>query len=113
MSLAITYCRSGDPADVLRVTDIGDPHPLGRGQLQVQVGAFPIHPGDLLAISAQQTPGREVIAGIEATGLVIAVDAEVTGFNPGTRVSFFPQPGAWRQTTQAGPHTVPGTQTQP
>jgi NADPH:quinone reductase-like Zn-dependent oxidoreductase len=97
VSLAITYRRSGDPADVLGVTDIGDPHPLGRGQLQVQVGAFPIHPGDLLAISAQQTPGREVIAGIEATGVVIAVGAEVTGFNPGTRVTFFPQPGAWRQ----------------
>ena len=29
--------------------------------------------------------------------MVIAVDAEVTGFNPGTRVTFFPQPGAWRQ----------------
>ncbi len=23
------------------------------------------------------------------------------------------QPGAWRQATQAGAHTVPGTQTQP
>ena len=57
MSLAITYRRSGDPAEILEVTKIGEPPSPGPGQLQVQVSAFPIHPGDLMAISAMQTPG--------------------------------------------------------
>ena len=52
MTLAITYRRSGDPAEILEVTDIGEPSPPGPGQVQVRVSAFPIHPGDLLAISA-------------------------------------------------------------
>jgi NADPH:quinone reductase-like Zn-dependent oxidoreductase len=97
MSLAITYRRSGDPAEILEVTKIGEPPSPGLGQLQVQVSAFPIHPGDLMAISAMQTPGREVIAGIEATGVVTEVGAGVTGFSPGTRVTFFPHQGAWGQ----------------
>ena len=97
MTLAITYRRSGDPTEVLEVTDIGEPPPPGLGQLQVRVSAFPIHPGDLLAISAPQTPGRELIAGVEATGVVTEVGAGVTGFSPGTRVTFFPHQGSWRQ----------------
>jgi NADPH:quinone reductase-like Zn-dependent oxidoreductase len=97
MSLAITYRRSGDPREILEVTDIGEPPPPEPGQLQVQISAFPIHPGDLMAISATQTPGRELIAGIEATGVVTEVGAEVTGFGPGSRVTFFPHQGAWRQ----------------
>lgn len=97
MSLAITYRRSGDAAEILEVTDIGEAPPPGLGQLQVRVGAFPIHPGDLMAVSATQTTGRDVIAGIEATGVVTAVGAGVTGFSSGTRVAFFPHPGAWRQ----------------
>jgi NADPH:quinone reductase-like Zn-dependent oxidoreductase len=97
MTLAITYRRSGDPTEILEVTDIGEPPPPGLGQLRVQVSAFPIHPGDLLVISATQAPGRELIAGIEATGMVTEVGAGVTGFSPGTRVTFFPHQGAWRQ----------------
>jgi NADPH:quinone reductase-like Zn-dependent oxidoreductase len=97
MSLAITYRRSGDPTEILEVTNVGEPPPPGLGQLQVQVSAFPIHPGDLMNISARQTPGRELIGGIEATGVVTEVGAGVTGFSPGTRVTFFPHQGAWRQ----------------
>lgn len=97
MSLAITYRRSGDPTEILEVTDIGQPPPPGPGQLQVQVSAFPIHPGDLMAISAMQIPGRELVAGIEATGVVTEVGPGVSGFSPGTRVTFFPHQGAWRQ----------------
>jgi NADPH:quinone reductase-like Zn-dependent oxidoreductase len=97
MSLAITYSRSGDPTEVLGVTDIGEPPPPGPGQLRVRVSAFPIHPGDLMAISAVQTTGRELIAGIEATGVVTEVGDGVSAFSPGTRVAFFPHQGAWRQ----------------
>ncbi|HWF68513.1 MAG TPA: hypothetical protein VG187_02900, partial [Mycobacterium sp.] len=97
MSLAITYRRSGDPTEILEVTDIGEPHPPGLGQLQVQITAFPIHPGDLLAISASSALAGEQVAGIEATGVVLDVGAGVSGFSPGSRVSFFPHSGAWRQ----------------
>src|SRR5882757_204708 len=63
VSLAITYRRPGDPSDILELTDIGPSSPPGPGQLQVQVSAFPIHPGDLLAISALQTiPERALSA---------------------------------------------------
>jgi NADPH:quinone reductase-like Zn-dependent oxidoreductase len=97
VSLAITYRRVGDPSDILEVTDIGEPPPPGPGQVQVQVSAFPIHPGDLLAISAIKSTGRVFGAGIEATGVVTEVGAGVTGFRPGMRVTFFPHHGAWRQ----------------
>ena len=95
MSLAVTYRRPGDPAEVLEATDIGEPPPPGFGQLRVQVSAFPIHPGDLLAISASSALAGPQIAGIEATGVVIEVGAGVSGFGPGSRVSFFPHSGAW------------------
>jgi NADPH:quinone reductase-like Zn-dependent oxidoreductase len=97
MSLAITYRRSGDPTEVLGVTDVGEPPAPGPGELQVAVRAFPIHPGDLMAVSAAQTSGLELIAGIEATGVVTVVGAGVTGFSADTRVTFFPYQGAWRQ----------------
>jgi len=98
VSLAITYRRVGDPSDILEVTDIGESSPPGPGQLQVQVSAFPIHPGDLLAISAVRTsPELALSAGIEATGVITEVGVGVTGFRPGTRVTFFPHHGAWRQ----------------
>jgi NADPH:quinone reductase-like Zn-dependent oxidoreductase len=97
VNLAITYRRCGDPSEVLEVTDIGEPQPPGPGQVQVRVSAFPIHPGDLLAVSAAQTSGRELVAGVEATGVVTEVGAGVTAFSAGTRVTFFPYPGAWRQ----------------
>ncbi|MDT7719459.1 MAG: hypothetical protein QOE94_470, partial [Mycobacterium sp.] len=97
MSLAITYRQSGDPTAILEVTDIGEPHQPGLGQLQVQISAFPIHPGDLLAISASSALAGQHIAGIEATGVVTEVGAGVTGFSPGTRVSFFPHQGSWSE----------------
>ena len=37
MNLAIAYRRSGDPTEVLEVTDIGEPPPPGLGQVQVRV----------------------------------------------------------------------------
>jgi NADPH:quinone reductase-like Zn-dependent oxidoreductase len=97
MSLAITYRRCGDPSEVLEVNDIGESQPPGPGQVQVQVRAFPIHPGDLLAVSAAQSSDRELVAGVEATGVVTEVGAGVTALSAGTRVTFFPHPGAWRQ----------------
>ena len=97
MNLAITYRGGGEPSEVLGVTDIGEPQPPGPGQVQIRVSAFPIHPGDLLAVSVAQAPGLELVAGLEATGMVTEVGAGVTAFSAGTRVTFFPHQGAWRQ----------------
>jgi NADPH:quinone reductase-like Zn-dependent oxidoreductase len=98
MTLAITYRRPGDPPDVLEVSDIGDVPPPGAGQVQVRVAAFPVHPGDLLAIAAARPSGPgPVVAGAEATGVITDVGSGVAGFSPGTRVTFFPHNGAWSE----------------
>src|SRR6185312_12886579 len=46
MTLAISYAtHDGDPADLLQITEVTDPPPPAPGQIQVDVRAFPIHPG--------------------------------------------------------------------
>jgi NADPH:quinone reductase-like Zn-dependent oxidoreductase len=98
MTLAVTYSRAGDPADTLQVSEVDPPPPPGCGEVQVQVSAFPIHPGDLFTISAAPPGSGETSrAGLEATGTVRDVGAAVTGIVPGTRVTFFPHPGSWAQ----------------
>jgi NADPH:quinone reductase-like Zn-dependent oxidoreductase len=97
MSLAVTYARTGEPAEVLRVTEVGDLVAPGPGQIQVRITAFPIHPGDLLSISAPRVLDAEQRAGIEAAGVVIDVGSEVEDFRPGARVAVFPLPGAWSE----------------
>jgi NADPH:quinone reductase-like Zn-dependent oxidoreductase len=98
MTLAVTYRSPGDPSDVLELTDIGDVAPPGAGQVRVQVTAFPIHPGDLLAIATAKPSGPGPwIAGAEATGVITDVGSGVTGFSPGARVTFFPHNGTWSE----------------
>jgi NADPH:quinone reductase-like Zn-dependent oxidoreductase len=98
MTLAITYSRAGDPADTLEVSEVDAPPPPGRREIQVQVSAFPVHPGDLFTISAAPPgSGEPSRAGLEATGTVRSVGPAVTDIVPGTRVTFFPHPGSWAQ----------------
>jgi NADPH:quinone reductase-like Zn-dependent oxidoreductase len=98
MTLAVTYSRPGDPVEALEVSEVDAPPAPGRGEIQVQVSAFAIHPGDLFTISAAPPrPGAPSRAGLEATGTVRAVGAEVADIAPGTRVTFFPHPGSWAQ----------------
>jgi NADPH:quinone reductase-like Zn-dependent oxidoreductase len=96
MTLAITYpTNDGDPADLLEVTEITDPPPPGPGQIQVDVRAFPIHPGDLFLFPP--LPGCRAVAGLEATGLVAAIGPGVSTPTVGSRVTVFPNPGSWAQ----------------
>jgi NADPH:quinone reductase-like Zn-dependent oxidoreductase len=98
MTLAVTYSLAGDPADTLEVSEVDAPPPPGRGEIQVQVSAFPIHPGDLFTISAAPPRSGEASrAGLEAAGTVRDVGPAVTEIVPGTRVAFFPHPGSWAQ----------------
>jgi NADPH:quinone reductase-like Zn-dependent oxidoreductase len=98
MTRAVTYTVAGDPAEVLEVSEIPDPPAPGRGQIQVDVRAFPIHPGDLVGVSfGPPHPGQSTVAGLEASGVVVATGPGVDGLTVGTRVTVFPNPGSWAQ----------------
>jgi NADPH:quinone reductase-like Zn-dependent oxidoreductase len=98
MTRAVTYAAAGDPAEVLEVTEIPDPPTPGHGQVQVEVRAFPIHPGDLVGVSfGPPHPGQPTVAGLEATGVVVAAGPGVDTPAAGTRVTVFPNPGSWAQ----------------
>jgi NADPH:quinone reductase-like Zn-dependent oxidoreductase len=98
MTRAITYASAGDPADVLEATEIADPPAPGPGRIQVDVRAFPLHPGDLLAVRlGPPHPGERTVPGLEATGVVVATGAGVDTPRAGTRVTVFPNPGSWAQ----------------
>jgi NADPH:quinone reductase-like Zn-dependent oxidoreductase len=98
MTRAITYANAGEPADVLEAAEIPDPPTPGPGQIQVEVRAFPIHPGDLVGVSlGPPSPGQRTVAGLEATGVVVASGPGVESIPVGTRVTVFPNPGSWAQ----------------
>jgi NADPH:quinone reductase-like Zn-dependent oxidoreductase len=98
MTRAITYANAGDPADVLEVTEIPDPPTPGPGQIQVEVRAFPIHPGGLVGVRlGPPRPGQRTVAGLDATGVVVATGPGVDAPTVGTRVTVFPNPGSWAQ----------------
>ena len=98
MTRAITYATAGDPAAVLEVAEIPEPPMPGPGQIQVEVRAFPIHPGDLLGVSVgPPSPGQPMVPGLEATGVVAATGPGVDTPAVGTRVTVFPNPGSWAQ----------------
>ena len=98
MTRAITYASAGDPVAVLEATEITDPPKPGPGQIQVEVRAFPIHPGDLAGVRfGPPTPGQRTVAGLEATGVVAAIGPGVDTPTVGARVTVFPNPGSWAQ----------------
>ncbi|MDT5229819.1 MAG: hypothetical protein QOE94_3472 [Mycobacterium sp.] len=98
MPLAITYATPGNPADVLAATEIPDPPRPGPGQVQIEVRAFPIHPGDLVGVTfVPPAPGERAVAGLEATGVVVAAGPGVSTPAVGARVTVFPNPGSWAQ----------------
>jgi NADPH:quinone reductase-like Zn-dependent oxidoreductase len=98
MTQAITYATTGDPVEVLHATEIPDPPAPGPGQVQIGVRAFPLHPGDLAFVTfAPPPPGQLAVAGLEATGVVVATGPRVDTPAVGTRVTVFPNPGSWAQ----------------
>src|SRR5215468_2209387 len=72
---AVVLDRFGEPADVLRVTDVPVPAP-GRGEVRVRMIASPINPSDLLMIRGlyglkpplPATPGFEGVGVVEEAG---------------------------------------------
>ncbi|MGW0693124.1 MULTISPECIES: zinc-binding dehydrogenase [unclassified Streptomyces] len=101
MNRRVVYTRGGSPADVLTVIEEPEPAEPERGQLLIRTTAFPVHPGDLHLIAAYPGEATDpVTPGIEATGVVEAVGPGTRvapGVEVGSRVTVFPQPGAWSQ----------------
>jgi NADPH:quinone reductase-like Zn-dependent oxidoreductase len=52
MNGRVVCTRGGLPADVLTVIEEPEPAAPERGQVLIRTTAFPVHPGDLLAIEA-------------------------------------------------------------
>lgn len=98
MIRAITYATAGVPAEVLQASEIPEPPTPGPGQVQIDVLAFPLHPGDLAGVRfLNPPPGQPAVLGLEATGVVVAVGSGVKTPAVGAPVTVFPSPGSWAQ----------------
>jgi enoyl reductase len=98
MSRAVVFNQYGGP-EVLELVDVPEPEP-GPGQVRLRVRAAGVQPADSKqrsgawhAWSPVTFPGR---LGHEASGIVEAVGAEVTGFEPGDEV-LGPATGAYAE----------------
>jgi putative PIG3 family NAD(P)H quinone oxidoreductase len=83
---AVTAAEPGGP-DVLSVTDVPDPEP-GPGEVVVDVAASAVNRADLLQRQGRYAPpkGASEVLGLECSGTVSAVGAEVTGWQVGDPV---------------------------
>ncbi|MEW9584235.1 zinc-binding dehydrogenase [Paraburkholderia sp. DGU8] len=101
----IVHNNHGEPAEVLRLEAFSEAPPLASGTALVRVSAAPVHPGDLLGVSASPAfgaarliPRGGLVPGVEGVGVVEALAADVAPsrrIQVGTRVAFFPVNGAW------------------
>jgi NADPH:quinone reductase-like Zn-dependent oxidoreductase len=96
------YRGFGEPSEVLELAELPDPGPPAPGQALIRVLVRPIHPGDLMGVRGPKgTPAgrlpRPVTPGLEGMGVVVATGSPGQGPPPGTRVAFFPVPGAWAE----------------
>ena len=101
MARKVVYVQSGEPAQVVRVVESGEPRAPQHGQILVRVKAFSVHPGDLAAIAGPfaGADGDALVPGLEATGTVEAIGPDTpvaTGVRAGARVTLFLVPGAWQ-----------------
>lgn len=101
----IVHTKHGEPAEVLRREALSAAPPLASGMALVRVSAAPVHPGDLLGVSASPAFGSAPliarggrVPGVEGVGVVEALAADVEPSHRvqvGTRVAFFPVNGSW------------------
>jgi NADPH2:quinone reductase len=100
---AIIFDRVGEPADVLRHTEVAVP---ADSQVLVKVVARPIHPADLAFIRGQYRarPQFPQAAGLEGAGVVVKSPANAP-FPIGTRVAFR-YPGSWAEYAAVPPERL-------
>jgi NADPH2:quinone reductase len=96
MAYAITYSQLGDPS-VLTMTEVPEPT-AGAGELVVKIEAAGVNPIDAklrkgLRASGPITEPRRV--GFDGAGVVTAVGAGVSGFEPGDRVAIHDSVGTY------------------
>ncbi len=95
---AIQIERFGDPAQVLRVVDIGEPPPPGPDEVLVSVEFSPLNKHDLLVVTGMLArPPLPHIPGAEGVARVLATGAEVDGLQVGDLVVLPLYSGAWRE----------------
>lgn len=93
-----------DAEEVLEVQEVGDPAP-GPHDLVLAVDACGICGSDLhLAVALRQFPG--IVFGHEFCGRVVAIGAEVSGWNEGDRAVGFPLTGCGSCPACVGGHTA-------
>lgn len=80
---AVTFDRPGGP-EVLRITAVDDPEP-GPGEVLVRVSAAGVNRADLLQRRGHYPPppGASPLLGLECSGTVAALGAEVVGWDVG------------------------------
>ncbi len=83
---AITVAEPGGP-EVLTVSELPDPEP-GPGEVLIDVAATAVNRADLLQRQGHYPPppGASEVLGLECSGTVAAVGADVTGWDVGTSV---------------------------
>ncbi|MBS0534649.1 MAG: hypothetical protein JSR72_11380 [Proteobacteria bacterium] len=91
---ALVFRRAGEPRDVLEYADAPDPVATD-GHAVVRGAMGPIHPADLAFIRGQYRvkPAFPQVAGLEATGTIVAAPAKRHS-DPGRgSLSVIPVPG--------------------
>ena len=85
---ALTYEKHGDPRDGV-VKKVFDPRP-GPGQVVVRVVAAALNPADWKVVEGRfpflAFPRKPFVPGCEASGVVEALDARVSGLREGDEV---------------------------
>jgi NADPH:quinone reductase-like Zn-dependent oxidoreductase len=84
---AAVYTQTGDPADVLSVGEVEEPH-AGPGQVRIAVKAAGVNPVDWKIVGGMigTGPGRPTVPGIDAAGIVDEVGEGVSAVQVGDAV---------------------------
>jgi NADPH2:quinone reductase len=77
---AAVFESFGNPADVLRIRDVPEPHP-GPGEVRVRMIASPVNPSDLLVVQGRYgvLPTLPSIPGFEGVGVVDEIGPGLLG----------------------------------
>lgn len=95
---AITLDGFGDP-DVMAWTEVDDPGPPGPGEVTIDVVAAGVNRADVMQRQGFYPPpaGASETLGLEVSGVIAAVGAEVTGWSPGDAVCALLAGGGYAQ----------------
>jgi trans-2-enoyl-CoA reductase len=95
---AAVYETHGNPAEVLRVSELPTPE-IKRDEVMVRMLAAPINPADLNAIEGKYPikPALPATPGMEGVGIVVETGSAVRNLSVGTHVLLPHNFGTWRE----------------